>query len=174
MLVRDNSGNNTYNSISHNGRRQFATSQYIVSDTDFLRYEMFADTVINSLKMPAKNYKIFSERQRISHRLVKLFTIRSCENDLIILPFGFQSINAALYRFYLHNHSGKTTKRIIIHPTVFIFSIITKVMNMYFCKPFILSTFHYRAIEEAFNHFRQNSNDINTHIFYFFRKNSVS
>ena len=47
-------------------------------------------------------------------------------------------------------------------------------MNMYFCKPFILSTFHYRAIEEAFNHFRQNSNDINTHIFYFFRKNSVS
>lgn len=38
--------------------------------------------------------------------------------------------NKGLAEIHIHNHSGKTTKRIIIHPTVFIFSIITKVMKI--------------------------------------------
>jgi tRNA (guanine-N1)-methyltransferase len=82
--------------------------------------------------------------------------------------------NKGLAEIYIHNLRDYTEdkyRRVDDYPFG---GFAGMVMNMYFCKPFILSTFHYRAIEEAFNHFRQNSNDINTHIFYFFRKNSVS
>ena len=39
-----------------------------------------------------------------------------------------------------------------------------KIMDMYICKPFILSTFHNGTVEESLNHLRQNCDNVNTHI----------
>lgn len=39
---------------------------------------------------------------------------------------------------------------------------------MYLCKPLILSAFHNGTIEKAFNHFRQNCDNVNTHILLYF------
>ena len=131
---------------------------------------MLSNAIINPLEMPTENNEIFSQRQRIGHRLIELLTIRSCKNYLVVFSFCLQSIDAALYGLYFHNHSGKPTKRIIIYPAILIFCIIAKIMNVDFCKPLILSAFHYGAVEEAFNHFRQNSDDVNTHILNFSAK----
>ena len=103
--------------------------------------------------MSAKNNEILCQREAVGHRLVELFSVGGRENNFIVVAFCLQSIDATLDGFYFHNHSGKPSKRIIIDTAIFIFGIITQIVNMYLCKSFILSSFHDRTIEETFNHF---------------------
>ena len=124
---------------------------------------MLPDTKIYSFKMAAKNNQVLSQRKRIGHRLIKLFSVRSSKNHLVIVTFCFQSIDATFNRFDLHYHTGKSSERIIIYTTIFIFSIIAEIMDINLCKSFVLSSFHYRTIEKAFNHLWQNRYNINTH-----------
>ena len=120
--------------------------------------------------MPAKNNEISGKRKCICHFLIKLFTIGSSKYHLIVVTLCFQGIDTTLNRLDLHHHTGKTAKRIIIYTPIFIFGIITKIMNINFSKALVLSAFHNRTIEKAFNHLGKNGYYINTHSLLIFRK----
>ena len=114
--------------------------------------------------MPAENDEILGKGKSICHRLIELLTIGGRKDNLVVIPLGLQGVDTPLYRLYLHDHSGKAAKRIIVYTTVLIFRIITKIMDMYLCKPFILSTFHDGAVKESLNHLWQNCDNVNAHI----------
>ena len=113
---------------------------------------MFTDTIINTFEMSAKDNQVLGQRKAVGHWLIELFSVGGRKNHFIIVAFSLQSVNAAFDRLYLHDHAGESAKRIIIDTTIFVFGIIAQIVDMYFCKSLILSSFHDGTIEEAFNH----------------------
>ena len=86
--------------------------------------------------------------------LVELLAIWGCEYDLVIRPFFFQMVDATFYRLYLHDHTSKASKRVIVHPTILVIRIVSQIVYTNFSQSFVLGTLHDRAIEKALDHFR--------------------
>ena len=51
---------------------------------------MLSDAVVNAFVVSAKDDEIFFERQIVGHMLRKLLTIRTGEDNLVIVALSFQ------------------------------------------------------------------------------------
>lgn len=102
---------------------------------------MFADAEINPLIVPAQNNHILIQGKGIGHGLVKLFAIGGGIDDFIVVPFCRKRTDSSVYRFNLHDHSGFSAKRIVIHSAVFVRRVIPQVVQINFYQAFVLGTF---------------------------------
>ena len=125
---------------------------------------MFTDTVVDSLEMSAKNHEIFLHGKSVGHRLVELLAVGTCKDYFIVMTLFLKGCDATVDRLYLHHHTGTTAERIIVNTTVFVESIVAKIVDVNLCNTFFLRTAHYRAVEKALNHLRQYCYNVYSHM----------
>ena len=63
---------------------------------------------------------IFFEGKAVSRFLVKAFSVRCGEDDLVVVAFRGKMGDEAINGFYLKHHTGTKTERVVVHLTMFI------------------------------------------------------
>ena len=97
---------------------------------------MIAHALVHTFVVSAKDDDVLLERETVGCFLVKTFAVRCREDDLVILPFGFQMRDQTVNRLYLKHHPCSETKGVVIHLAVFVQRPIPQIMHVYLTKTF--------------------------------------
>ena len=62
LLIANDTRNDAYDRVGDDGRRQLATSQYVVTNGYLLRDQVLADPVVNSFIMSAQDNQVYNVR----------------------------------------------------------------------------------------------------------------
>ena len=112
--ISDDSRNDSYYRICHDGGSQFTSSEHVVSDAYLSSDEMFAYAIVNTFVMSADDDDVFFEAQFVGHRLVKLFSIGCGEDYLIVVALCFEGCDAGIQRLALYQHARCPSEGIVI------------------------------------------------------------
>ena len=165
LLVAYHSRHYTYDGVSHNGSSKLAAGEHIVADAYLASDEMFADAMVDAFVVATQDDEVLFHRQVVCHVLVELFSVGRGEYHFVVVALSFQSRDAAVYRFTLHHHAGKSAVWIIVHSFPLVGRVVTQIVQMDFCQSFLLCPCQDRLIAEAFDHGWEHGDNVNSHIF---------
>jgi hypothetical protein len=92
--------------------------------------------------MAAEDDQVLHVAEFVRRVLVEHRGIRSCEDDFVIIPLRCKMSEGILNGLYGHDHSGLTTKGVIIYAPVFAFREIPERVDMDFHQAPFPCTFH--------------------------------
>ena len=148
----------------HDGCCQFATREHIVAYAYLSGDEMFSYSVVNAFVVSADDADILLEAEFVSHRLVDPFAIRGCEYYLVIVAFGLEGCDASVERLALYEHASSSTEGVVVHTPVFVGSVVSEVVDMYFGQSFLLGSSEDGLFGEGLYEFGQDSDDVYAHL----------
>ena len=168
MLIADDPGDNAHNGICHHRRRQFTARQHIVADADLTGDEMFADAMVDTFVVSAKNDDVVEQRQFVGNMLIELLSVGRGEDDLVVVAFSLQRRDTAVDGLTLHHHPRKAAVGIIVHPTPLVQCVVAKVMQPDLCQSFLFGTCQNALMHEPLNHLWQYGDNVYSHFFFLF------
>ena len=162
--VSDDSRYDSDYGVCHDGCCQFSTREHIVAYAYLSGDEMFSYSVVNAFVVSADDDDILLEAEFVSHGLVELFAIRGCEYYLVIVAFGLEGCDASVERLALYEHASSSTEGVVVHTPVFVGSVVSEVVDMYFCQSFLLGSSEDGLFGEGLYEFGQDSDDVYAHL----------
>ena len=97
--------------------------------------------------------------------MVKLFAVGRSENYVVVVTLLLKHSDAAVNWFNLHYHTSLAAKRVVVNLAVLVVGIVAQVVDMYLDEALLLGAQQNRLVDETFQHFWQNSDDVNSHDF---------
>ena len=87
MFVADNARYDAHYRVCHHCRRQFTSSEHIVSDAYLTGYEMLTDAVVYALVVATENNEVPLEREVVGNVLVELLPVGRGVYHLVVVAF---------------------------------------------------------------------------------------
>ena len=90
---------------------------------------------------------VFFELEFVCLVLCESFSVRCCENYLVVVPLLCQVSDSPVYRFDLQHHSCTEAEGVVIHFSMFVECIVAQVMYVYLHESFVFSPLYDRVVE---------------------------
>ena len=117
---------------------------------------------------PGGDDDVVEHRHVVGDCLRELFAIRRSEDDLVIVTLGLQRADGTVDGFALHHHAGKAPVGVVVHAPPFVKGVVSEVVEVDFCQAFLLCPGQDGLVYEAFEHFGQDGDDVNSHFGFLF------
>ena len=124
---------------------------------------MVAHTLVDAFVVTCKNNQIALHRQLVGDVLVEAFTIGRSENHFVVVALSLQRRDAAIDGLALHHHACATSVGIVVHTAPLVECVVSQIVQTNLCKSFLLGSRQYTLVYEAFQHFGQYGDDVDSH-----------
>ena len=164
-LVSEDAGQEAYDAVHDDHRRQFAARQHIIADRELVGYQMLTDALIIPFIMAADEDQMLLLRQLLSDALRIRDALRAHEDDarLYRLPCD-QIFDRQEDRFRLQHHASSAPVGVIIHRPMFVRRVFAEVHCIDLYGAFSNRFADDALGQEAREHLRKQRQDIDPHV----------
>src|SRR5699024_8042844 len=161
--VAQHSGDQPYDTVRYQGRRQLSARNHIIADGHFGRDVHLPDALIYAFVVAAQDDQVLFQRIRVGRRLVPWHPVGGHVDHLVVLPFGFQGADTAVYRLGHHHHSGPSAESVVVRAVVTVKSVVVQVVQVQIQIALVAGPPHDGLLERADQQIRHAGNNVYSH-----------